>query len=779
MRNHNKLLVTIAVSSALYGTQVVAEETEEEVGLNVVTVTAQRRAESAQDIPISLNVLSSEQLREDAIFKIEDLQYKVPNLQMSETGISTQMYIRGVGTGNNQGFEQSVGQYIDGVYYGRQQLIRAPFLDLERVEVLRGPQSILFGKNSIAGALNMVSVKPTEDFEAKFGIQYIPDFGALESTVVVSGAIAEDVSARLAIRNYSEDGYIFNTTLNRDETARDDLAVRLSLRWTPNDNTDITLKIEKDTFDAVGRSIEVVRDDPYVAPVNLATIFASIGLPGAIEEADINFERQASGAEEEFSNNELTNITLTGDFEIGDYTLTSITGVVSYEFNENCDCDFIAVPVFDANGAEVYDQFSQEIRILSPLGDTFDWVGGFFYQTNEIDFNDSIRVPTTSILGALNPALAPILGRAASREYDSESDLWAVFFQGNWHIDEQWEMTFGIRYTSEEKTGFRELNITEIDTGNITTDPVAPLVFLAAFGIESEQSGGHSLSGSRDESSVTPLISLQYKMNDDIMFYGSAVTGFKSGGFDARANNTSSFEFEEEEATSFEFGVKTSLFDNTLEVNAAYYKTDYDNLQVSQFDGVLGFTVGNAKKTKVQGLEVDGRWLISEELTMNYSLGFLDHEFTDFADGNCYSFQAIEEPDTYNAETGLCDYSGKSGQYTPDFTSSISFQYAQPVSLGIFDYFTSNLGFYHSASQNVDVNLNPLFEMDAYTKVDIRFALEGERFSIALFGKNITNEEILTYVGNVPLSINSFGTNTFYGFVDRPAAYGIQMSYEF
>ena len=180
-----------------------------------------------------------------------------------------------------------------------------------------------------------------------------------------------------------------------------------------------------------------------------------------------------------------------------------------------------------------------------------------------------------------------------------------------------------------------------------------------------------------------------------------------------------------------------------------------------------------------KAVEIDGRWLISEELTMSYSMGFLDHEFTDFTNGNCYSFQAVLDPSSFNAETGLCDYTGKSGQYTPEFTGNLGFQYAQPVSLGIFDYFTSNLGFYHSASQNVGVNLNPLFEVDSYTKVDVRFALEGENFSIAIFGKNITDEKILTYVGNVPLSINSFGTNTFYGFVDRPAAYGIQMSYDF
>lgn len=774
-------LLVSAISTALYAEE--STEDEEQEGLNVVVVTSQTRLESAQDIPISLTVISAEQLNSSGIEKIDDLQYKVPNLQMTETGVSTQMYIRGIGSGNNQGFEQSVGQYIDGIYYGRQQLIRAPFLDLERVEVLRGPQSILFGKNSVAGALNMTSVKPTEDFEARLGIQYIPEFGSLETTAVISGGITDDFSARLAIRDFSEDGYIKNTTVSanhgaRDEVGRDEFAVRASFKWIPSDKVDINLKIEQDNFDGVGRQIEIVRDDPFVAPVNLDTILTSIGLPDAIGESDLNFERTADN--EESSNNELTNITLTADFEFDEYTLTSTTGLVSYEFTEVCDCDYIAASVFNVDAFEEYDQFSQEFRVLSPIGESFDWVGGVFYQTNEMNAETDIIVPTDSILGALNPALVAISGKNAYRINDADSDLWAVFFQANWHLSERWELTLGGRYTAEEKKATKEMNIIDAATrSEESLNGAAAQVFFGALGIVSEQlvipgvADGHNLEGSRDESSFTPLLSLQYQPTDDLMFYGSYVTGFKAGGFDAQASITTSFEFEEEEATSFEFGLKSTLFDNTLEANIAVYRTDYDNLQVSQFDGVLGFVVGNAKETRVQGVEVDGRWWITDELTMIYSLGYLDHEFVDFQNGNCASFQA---PD--GSLPGLCDYSGKSGQYTPSFSGNVALQYEKSVDFGIFDYFTTTLSAYHSSSQNVDVNLNPLFEIDGYTKLDFRIALEGENFSVALFGRNVTDEEILTYVGNVPLSIGSFGTNTFYGFVDRPASYGLQLSYQ-
>ena len=182
--------------------------------LEEITVTAQKRPETLQDVPISVNVLGNDVLRDAGLDKIEDIQSYVPNLQMTESGISTQMYVRGIGTGNNQGFEQSVGMYIDGVYYGRQQLIRAPFFDLERIEVLRGPQGVLFGKNTIAGALNMTTAKPTDEFSGSVSLEG-GDHGILDARAVVSGPFSDNVRGRLAVRSYEEDGYYRNTFRGR------------------------------------------------------------------------------------------------------------------------------------------------------------------------------------------------------------------------------------------------------------------------------------------------------------------------------------------------------------------------------------------------------------------------------------------------------------------------------------------------------------------------------------------------------------------------------------
>ncbi|PKG80687.1 TonB-dependent receptor [Colwellia sp. 75C3] len=758
---------------------------QEQATLEVIQVTAQKRSENAQETPISMNVLSAEDLKEKSIEKIDDLQYSVPNLHMTETGISTQMFIRGIGTGNNQGFEQSVGQYIDGVHYGRQQLLRMPFLDLERIEVLKGPQSIMFGKNSVAGALNLSSAKPTQDTEIHLGVQYQPTNGATEFTGMVTGALTETLSARLAVRDYSEDGYIENTFKNRDETIREESAVRLSLLWEPSDTMNFLFKIEQDDFDGTGRQIEVIKDEPALAgsPMPGATfsqILGALGHPNAISDSVLNYERQADA--EESNSNSLNNATLTANFKFGDYTLTTVSGLVSYDFVETCDCDYTAAPIFSVFIDEEYEQFSQEIRLVSPVGEKFDWLGGLFYQTSELAFDDNIIIPTNSILGLGKPMLLPIHGQAAGRNYQLDTDMYSAFFQGRYHFTDALTLTLGARYTSEDKTSSRVMNITDISTGDITTNPYAPAIFDLAFGIQSEQSPyspeGHNLQGERNETSFTPLINVSYKLDQDIMVYASATTGFKAGGFDARANNVNSWEFEEEEATAYELGIKSLLLDDTLEVNLSFYRTEYDNLQVSQFDGILGFNVGNAKETVVQGVEVDGRWIILDGLSMQYGMAYLDHEYKDFTNGNCHSRQ-VPDGDMGADGNQLCDYTGKSGQYTPKFTASIGFDYFTDISFLGFEYFRTTLGLYHSAKQNVDVNLNPLYEEDAYNKVDMRIALESENWNIALFGKNMTNEEVLTYVGNNPLSGSTFGTDTFYGFVDRPATYGIQVDYNF
>ena len=229
--------------------------------LEEVIVTATIRAESLQDVPVSVNAVSGDKMMEAGIGKVEDLQAYVPNLTMSETGIGTNIYIRGIGSGIKPGFEQSVGMYFDGVSYGRAQLSRAPFLDLARVEVLRGPQNILFGKNSIAGALSLISARPGQEFEGMVSGTYEAETNEQILDLVLSGALTDTVGARLAIRKRLTDGYIENLTLNRDEPERDEQTIRAIFEWDATANLTAALKLEVGQFDVNGRQIEIINDN--------------------------------------------------------------------------------------------------------------------------------------------------------------------------------------------------------------------------------------------------------------------------------------------------------------------------------------------------------------------------------------------------------------------------------------------------------------------------------------------------------------------------------------
>ena len=769
------LILTAAIPIAA-----VAQESGQLV-LEEIIVTAQKRQETLQDVPISVHVLGSAILNDASLDKIEEIQHYVPNLQMTESGISTQMYIRGIGTGNNQGFEQSVGMYIDGVYYGRQQLIRAPLFDLERIEVLRGPQGVLFGKNTIAGALNMTSAKPTDDFTGLLSLEG-GDYGIFDAQAMVSGPLSDNVRGRLAVRYYEEDGYFTNIFRGRDETQREDVAIRGTLEWDPTDNLALSLKIESNQFDAVGRSISIVQDDVSIAPfptagLNFDQIFEFVLMqPDRVGDPIIDFNRRADARED--SQNDLTNITFTADYGLGDNTLTFVTGMVEYEIEETCDCDFIAGSIFGTLALEEYEQFSQEIRLTSPTGGNFEWIAGVFYQTGDLDYQDNIIIPPDTVLQFLaGGALASITDTSVHRDYVANSDLWAGFGQVTWNISDTVRLTLGGRYTSEDKDASRELNVWDNATQDITVSPAAPFVFLGAFAVTSEQTpGGHSLADELSESKFTPSASLQWDFSDNAMVYGSISTGFKSGGFDARANNPGSWQFLQEEVIAYEAGVRSTLWEGRAELNAAVFFTDYDDLQIAQFDGTLGFNVGNAAKTEVTGIEIDGRVLLTDNFSLGYALAYLDHEFTDFQNGNCYNRQT---PDGIIGAQGnqLCDYTGFSGQYTPEFTSSLVFNYDKPFGDGMaFEFF---FAYNYTSEQNVHVNLDPQYEIDGYTLLDARVGVSGERWSVAVLGKNLLDEEILTYVGNTPLSGSTFGTNTFYGFVSAPSTVTVQVTVGF
>lgn len=784
--------------------------------LEEIIVTAQKRQQSLQDVSVSVNVLNGEKILDAGITKVEDLQAYVPNLTMSETGIGTNIYIRGLGSGINQGFEQSVGMYKDGVSHGRAQLSRAPFLDLERVEVLRGPQNILYGRNSIAGAISLISAKPTDEFEGMFSMTYEPEYGEQVGDIVLSGPLSETFSARLAHRTRRLDGYIENLD-GGDEPQRDEQTSRLSLLWEPNDKLSASLIYEHSDFDITGRQIEIIGDSPssnaafgganwsqFLLSLNALNPFTGAAQTStSVLDTSINFDRSSNG---DFSNNSTDSISLTVDYDIGDIQLTSITSSLKYDYSELCDCDFTSADVFFVESDEDYEQFSQEFRLTSAGGQTIDWMAGVYYQSSELDFNDAFVTSPDAVVGNVLDTVLPGLfigiypagsaqqlnNFAAPRTFNQDSDLLSGFLQVTWNISDSTRITAGGRYSNEEKEASRTLDFTDGDGNTLPYDDLfIPNTTMGVDYILGQvlRVVRHDLDGDREESKFAPSFTFEQDVFDDSMAYATWSRGFKSGGYDVRSNAppqvttlnpafpavvpAGTFEYEEEEAETLEVGLKSRLLDNSLELNMAAFYTSYEDLQVSIFDGTLGFNVGNAAEATSMGVEIDGRWATSENLTLSGSIAWLDFEFDDYPNGQCTQAERIATGED------LCDYAGLSNQYVADFSGFLSADHRIALTESL--ELNSVLDIIYSSEYNPSQNLDPAVEEDGYTKLNLRFSLSDidDTWELSVLGKNLTDEEIVTYANDTPLSATLTESIGYYGFLEAPRTIAIQGTFRF
>ncbi len=769
----------------------------EDAALEEVFITAQKRVQNLQDVPISVNTLSGEKIESAGITSIERIADYIPSFNMTQTGIGTNIAIRGISSGVNQGFEQSAAQFIDGIHYGRAQLARAPFLDIERVEVLRGPQSILFGKNSTAGAISITTAKPTEDFEGKVSALYEPEYGEQDIRLILSGPVSDTLSGRLAILSSSIDGYMENTTLSRDESADENQVVRASLRWQPTDDWDINLKLEDGSFDSDGRNIEVVKpvfnpntvNDPVtnqpIQPIAYQTILSYLTQGQYFLDTAQDFKREAN---EDFSYNDTENQTLTLEYSTENHTITSVTGHNAYTYDELCDCDFTGAPGFFIRSDEDYSQYSQELRIASDEDQTISYLGGVFFQSSSLDFHDVVGVPTdsfiaTAFISRIGATAANALrGASTQRDFEQDTDLGAIFAQGTWNFTDTSRLILGARYTSETKKGSRyQYHVTPGGTALPIGSPTDLYnIIWRNFRVEP-----HNVSGSRNESDVNPQITLQHDLNDTDMIYATYSTGFKSGGYDARANSTvggiydaadtnGSFEFENEEANNIEIGGKF-LFSDEVELNAALFRSKFENMQTSQFDGSLSFNVTNAGEALVQGLEIDSRWAATESLLLRGGVAFIDFEYTDFKNAQCYFGQADPNND------GICDATGKRREFTPEIQGNIGADYTILFAGGM--KLVSTLDLIYSSEYLTTPSLDPKFKQDAYTKLNARIALsdKDDIWEVALIGKNLTDESIVTYANGLPVaSVLTSGTSSgYYAFYEKPVTVALQGTFKF
>jgi outer membrane receptor protein involved in Fe transport len=786
---------------------------EDVITLSEITVTAQKRTESLQDVPLAVSAVSGTKIAEAGIMKIEDLKNYVPSLFMTETAIGNNISIRGIFSGVNPGFEQSVGTYVDGIYRGRPQQTRAPFLDLERVEVLRGPQSILFGKNSVAGALNITTARPTDEFDAMVSALYEPRYEEQEFTGHVSGPFTDRFRGRLAASYRELDGAIHNATLSTEDPSREETMVRAWLEFDVTDNVTASLKAEHGEFDVVGRQIEIATELPAAAGpftgLTYSQILRAFGQDVSVLNNTADYVRSANG---DFSNNDTDEFVLQFDWQVGENTVTSVTGYSQYSFDELCDCDFTGGNVFNVVMGEEFDQTSQEIRLTSPTGGKLEYILGAYYETSDLEFRDSIQVASNSVLVPLlnsNPALCvgpfanptpPPCGRAGTmiantgtpRVFSQNADSYSAFAQVTWNMSEEFRSTFGLRYTNDKKDASRVFTITDINGAPLTglQAALAPAVYRLVFNARP-----HDLSGSRSEEQLLPSVTVEWKPDDSTMLYVSWKQGAKSGGFDARSNNPTAppaipctapgvpagctplsgigtFEFEEEKSDNFELGAKLNL-GGSFEMNAAFYVTDFKDLQVSTFDGVLGFNVKNAGEAQIKGLEIDARWQATQNLMLSSSIAYTDFEFQDYI-GQCFFGQPSNAGDGLN-----CNYRGKTNEFVAPWVATLGANYTRPIGSSLM----MHLGFdvYYTDEYFVAPTLDPKQKQESYFKVNGSLGVSDAdgSWDVSLIGKNLFNEQVLPYGNDTPLAGRTFGAFSAWRFVEAGSSLALQGTVRF
>ena len=666
--------------------------------LEEITVTAQKREEGLQDVPISISALTGDKLAEAGIQRFEEASAYVPNFTVRKETIGDRISIRGLGSGNQAGFEQSVGTFVDGVYRGRSVQSRFAFLDIGRIEVLRGPQGTLFGKNTIAGALNITSAKPTDELDGAIKIGHNPEFDETEINAHLSGGLSDTVRARVAVlKRDMNEGWGTNTFpgYDSDTPQVDELAGRLSLEWDISDSTAASLKYEHGEWDNTGQPWDIHQLGPLAG---FAAAFPSLGLE---DNPDRSIAHGNANAELDFGANhrfegELDEIALNVTHDLERSSITAVIGYSDYDFDRQLDADYNPLSIARFDDREDFDQFSAELRIASDGSGAVNYIAGIFYQDASLfaDGLSMVAVPDTYTLlaggcaagggtavvvpgdpiasvGATLAAAAAVPTSAATANacrqvaqvdslggvaaipgvsryalLDQDTETIAVFGQLSWDLSDAVTATVGLRYTEEEKDARQSVVAPEFSNGNRSVLETNPgLVAASTAFLEFTPHDFTDLS--RTEESFTWSANLQWHASDTAMLYGTASTGFKGGGFNSfymgqqlgMGADPADADFGDEDVLAFEVGAKLSLLEGAAELNLAYFNTEFDNLQVSIFSGNTTFEVQNAAKATTQGIEIDGRWQATDNLLLSGSFGWTDFSFDEFVNQACTSAQ--------------------------------------------------------------------------------------------------------------------------------------------
>ena len=739
-------LCAIAVTSAILGVsmpvvaQQAAAEEEQANRLERIEVTARRTTENLQEVPVSVSSFGALDMERVGINDITELQQRMPNttMQVSRgTNSTLTAYIRGIGQQDPLwGFEPGVGVYIDDVYVARPQGAVLEVFDVERIEVLRGPQGTLYGKNTIGGAMKYVTRQLSGDSELSLQ-GTVGSYNQRDFKISGQTALTDNFYIGGAVASLNRDGYGEFVNTGDENYNKELTTARISALWMPSDTVTVRLSADRTEDDSNSRG-------GYRLTTSLVTGEAPL---------DSVFDSRTAMPVDNYV--ETKGMSAVVDWEINEnWMFKSVTAKREGFTDTNIDFDSTAQPTLLVPAIYEDEQFTQEFQ-FNYTGDNLRFVSGLYYYDGE----------ACGVFGTLLGGL----GVSVINGGCVETESYAIYGQGTYDIDDQWSITLGGRYTKDDKVAdvYRFTYLGLVYPGQEVGDP---LVTNSDF------------SSSADWSRFSPHASVQYRDSRNLMYYASYSNGFKSGGVDMRAdvslNPDAQNPYDPEIVDTFEFGVKSELMDGRVRLNAAVFYSDYQDMQVTVQRAVaagVASQVLNAADATVQGFELEGLARISDSLTLNASVGYVDASFDKVEFFNPVS-QQVEDV------SGLWSFAN-----TPKWSANVGFvQEFRDVAGG--DLVWSGNMAYRSETQIFEVP--SMLDMGAYTiaNTSLMWYHNGGKWQAGLHVKNLFDKEyrLAGYnfaaprdaQGNV-VGAGLGGEDTIVGYYGAPRTVSLTVGYRF
>ena len=776
---------------------------QEQGFLEEVIVTAQKREQNIQDIPVAVTALSGDQLVEHGITDMFDLQQNAPALRVgqSQTATTANFNIRGIGTSSqNFGLESSVGLYVDGVYRARQSAMINELADVERVEVLRGPQGTLFGRNSSAGAVLLNTVAPSHETDGYFELSY-GNLDLFSANAAFGGSLVEDVLAvRVTGFLTSRDGFVDAVGEGKNLlNDRDRYGGRAQLLYTPTEDVSLRVILDYSEIDEVCCAAATFRNNyfSFDGRPGSDALLAGLGFPLLDGDRFTDYVVQLNRLP--VSRNEDSGVSAELNWDIGATdTLTAISAYRTFNTTDDSDVDFNAADIANRYNLGESEMFSQELRLSGSRG-RVDYLAGAYYFNQNLDswtttapgahmeafvVNGnpllSTLINTINALSALTGGFIPMTapatlpGSHALNVMLQDQEAWALFGQVDVALLEQWSVSAGIRYTDEKKKmdgtftqgnfgpppDFLAIgtNLFLASQGLARLDPslLAPLAYPGwGYYLESAFAPRPDVDETLKDDQVTWNVKLSWTPNDDLLLYAGYATGFKSGGTNTdRIPAAFSQVFGAEKSNSFEAGLKLVLPGQGLRVNLALHYTTVEDFQSNSFTGD-GFNLRNAGELEAKGGELEVAWSPLNGLALSAAYIYNEAEYDEFEQATCWLatpfLTGTPDPGRRNPGDAFCDRTGDRLAGNPEHTVLLSATLSRSFGDNLSGYVHADYN--HRSNIVMDGNADPIKLQDGFGLLNARagLVLDALDLDVSFWARNLLDEDWFGPVFDVPL----------------------------